>query len=182
MVLFSGAFTGLFVCSWAAGSDLGQWFLNNQRTTGSVAGGLIILAGISFLADGFFPTLPWAPHRGLAGLLFCALLGAALALVWTPTDGPVFGALTLLASVPQQMQVGLRGLSIFCAGLSIIMVLMASLFHLIPWGASLAPARAAGFLYIVGGSLAALGLWAKAHMWLLQKCSFWVEWLSSKGI
>lgn len=136
-LLFVSTFSAIFVVLGLTATLLGQLLFDNQDALETIAGVLILVMGILFVAAVPFGTLnrEWRPrwlidrasNRGGP-----VLVGAAFAVAWTPCVGPTLGAILGLAATQTGVGQGAGLLMIYSAGLA-IPFLMSSLAFTAGW-------------------------------------------------
>jgi cytochrome c-type biogenesis protein len=122
-VLFVVTFSAIFIILGLSATALGGLLFQNQLTLRKVAGVVILLLGVLFVASIFVPRLNRdARPAGLlerAGTGGPVIAGAAFALAWTPCVGPTLGAILGLASTQQSTLEGAGLLAVYSAGLAV---------------------------------------------------------------
>ena len=132
-ILFCLSFTAVFVALGMAATGLGQTLRENQQTLEKIAGALIVVMGVFFIATLFVTRLnqEWKPQ----GLLIRAsngspmIAGAAFAIGWTPCIGPTLTAILNAAAIKDTLAQGAGLLAIYSAGLAVPFLLSAVAFH-----------------------------------------------------
>lgn len=122
-LLFALGFTVVFTAMGATASAVG-WFLARHTVwLNRVAGGLIVVMGLSFAG---VLRLPWLSRerridlgRFARGPASAVPLGAAFALGWTPCIGPVLAGILTTAAVQGTVSRGAFLLFVFSAGLAL---------------------------------------------------------------
>jgi cytochrome c-type biogenesis protein len=131
-LLFCLAFTAMFVALGMTATGLGQTLQDNRALLRQVAGVVIVLLGVLFIATLFIPRLnrEWRPEelmrRAHTGGPIIA--GLAFAVAWLPCTGPTLGAILTAAS--QESTVGEGGvlLAFYALGLAVPFILSALAF------------------------------------------------------
>lgn len=121
--LFFAGFLLVFVGLGASASLVGS-FLDSERTwLNRVAGGLIVVFGLSLLGIGWKGTLgpSWTTlvQRAARRRGGPAALGVAFAFAWTPCVGPILASILALASTSGSLQSGVLLLLVYGLGLSV---------------------------------------------------------------
>jgi cytochrome c-type biogenesis protein len=131
-IIFCLSFTFMFVALGMSATGLGQTLNDNRATFDKIAGGLIVLMGVFFLASPFIPLLnrEWRPdalirRAGSGGPL---IAGAAFAFAWTPCIGPTLSSILIAASTSDSVGHGGVLLAFYSAGLAIPFLLTALAF------------------------------------------------------
>lgn len=122
-LLFTLGFTVVFTAMGATASALG-WFLARHTVwLNRIAGGLIVVMGLTFTG---VLRVPWLQRerrtdlgRFARGPASAAPLGAAFALGWTPCIGPVLAGILTTAAVQRTMGRGVVLLFVFSVGLAL---------------------------------------------------------------
>ena len=129
---FCLSFSVVFVVLGMTATGLGSTLSDNRGALEDVAGVLIILMGMLFLATPFVPRLnrEWRvdalmARAGSGGPL---VAGAAFAVAWTPCVGPTLGSILTAASVQGTVGEGGLLLAAYSAGLAVPFLLTAITF------------------------------------------------------
>ena len=131
-LLFCLSFTVMFVALGMTATGLGQALLEHRSTLRKVAGVVIVLMGVLFIAALFLPRLnrEWRPsalfRRASAGGPLIA--GLAFAIAWLPCTGPTLGAILTAASTESTVGEGGILLAFYSAGLAVPFILSALAF------------------------------------------------------
>ena len=132
-LIFCLAFTAVFVALGMVATGLGSTLRDNRDVLNRVAGALIVVMGILFVASLFVARLnaEWRPHALLAraGSGGPMVAGAAFAIGWTPCIGPTLTAILNAAAVRDTVGEGALLLAIYSAGLAIPFLLSAVAFQ-----------------------------------------------------
>jgi len=128
-LLFVATFSLIFILLGLTATAAGALLFDNQETLTTVAGVVIIVMGLLFVAALFVTRLnaEWRP-RGLverAGTGGPVLVGAAFAIAWTPCFGPTIGAILTLAATQASVAQGGMLLAIYSLGLGVPFLLTA---------------------------------------------------------
>jgi len=140
-ILFCLSFTAVFVALGMAATGLGQTLRENQDTLEKIAGGLIVVMGVFFIASLFITRLnqEWRPHGLIAkaGSGGPMIAGAAFAIGWTPCIGPTLTAILNAAAIKDTVGQGAILLAIYSAGLAVPFLISAVAFqratHVFRW-------------------------------------------------
>ncbi len=131
-LVFIGGFSLVFILLGLGATAIGSVLLENQAPLRRLAGIMILLLGIFFIASAFVVRLnrEWRPFNlieraGSGGPLFA---GIAFALAWTPCVGPTLGAILGLASLEGSVGQGAGLLAVYSAGLGLPFLLSAVAF------------------------------------------------------
>jgi cytochrome c-type biogenesis protein len=131
-VLFCLAFGVMFIALGMTATGLGQTLQDNRQLLRQIAGVVIVLMGLLFVATLFVPLLnrDWRPealmrraHTG--GPL---LAGVAFAIAWLPCTGPTLGAVLTAASTESTVGQGGVLLAFYALGLAVPFILSALAF------------------------------------------------------
>jgi cytochrome c-type biogenesis protein len=131
-VLFCLAFAVMFVALGMTATGLGQTLRDNRQLLREIAGVVIALMGVLFIATLFVPLLnrDWRPeqlmrHAHTGGPL---LAGVAFAIAWLPCTGPTLGAILTAASTRDTVGEGGVLLAFYALGLAVPFLLSALAF------------------------------------------------------
>ena len=122
-LLFIAAFSAIFISLGMGATFIGQALRENQRVLEQIAGVLIALMGVFFVAALFITKLnkEWRvdalmERAGTGGPL---VAGGAFAIAWTPCSGPTLGAILTLAGTSGSLSTGAILLGAYSVGLAI---------------------------------------------------------------
>jgi cytochrome c-type biogenesis protein len=122
-LVFIGSFSAIFIVLGLTATGLGQTLSDHRATLENIAGVLIIVMGVLFVAAAFMPRLSaeWHVEALLerAGKGGPAVAGAAFAIAWTPCIGPTLGAILTAAAASSSAAHGAFLLLAYSAGLGI---------------------------------------------------------------
>ncbi len=131
-LIFCLSFTLVFIALGLTATGLGSFLRDSRDTLDRIAGALIILMGLLFVATPFVPRLnrEWRvdslmARAGTGGPL---IAGAAFAIAWTPCVGPTLGAVLSAAAVKDTVDDGALLLLAYSSGLAIPFLLTAVAF------------------------------------------------------
>jgi cytochrome c-type biogenesis protein len=131
-VLFCLSFTVMFMALGMTATGLGSTLQDHRRTLQEIAGVVIVLMGILFIATLFIPLLnrAWRPeqlmrHAHTGGPI---VAGLAFAIAWLPCTGPTLGAILTAASTESQVTEGAVLLAFYALGLAVPFILSAVAF------------------------------------------------------
>ena len=131
-LLFIGSFSTIFILLGLTAVGLGRALRQNQDVLNKVAGVLIVVMGLLFVAALFVERLnrEWHAEALLerAGSGGPLVAGAAFAIAWTPCIGPTLGTILTLAGVSGSALEGGLMLAVYSAGLAIPFLLTAIAF------------------------------------------------------
>jgi cytochrome c-type biogenesis protein len=122
-LLFVATFSAIFIVLGLSATALGGLLFDGRLVLNRVAGAVIVLMGLLFVAALFVRPLnrDWRPgglaERAAAG--GPVLAGAAFAIAWTPCVGPTLGAILGLASTSAGTGRGALLLAVYSAGLAL---------------------------------------------------------------
>jgi cytochrome c-type biogenesis protein len=131
-LLFCLAFAAMFVALGMTATGLGQTLQDNRQLLRQIAGVVIVLMGLLFLATPFVPRLnrDWRPEelmrRAQTGGPIVA--GLAFAIAWLPCTGPTLGAILTAASTESTVGEGGVLLAFYALGLAVPFILSALAF------------------------------------------------------
>jgi cytochrome c-type biogenesis protein len=131
-LLFCLAFAAMFVALGMTATGLGQTLQDNRQLLRQIAGVVIVLMGLLFIATPFIPRLKrdWRPElllrRAHTGGPIVA--GLAFAIAWLPCTGPTLGAILTAASTESTVGEGGVLLAFYALGLAVPFVLSALAF------------------------------------------------------
>lgn len=119
-------FLGVFVVLWASIGVVGFALMSTVPLLRQITGALIVAMGVFMLA-GRHPMLAMPARLGTLGAGGPLLLGAGVAVGWTPCIGPTLGAILGLAASAPTVGSGLLLLIAYAAGLAVpfLVVLLA---------------------------------------------------------
>ncbi len=131
-LLFCLSFTVMFVALGMTATGLGQTLQEHRQTLRHVAGIVIALMGVIFIATLFVPLFnkEWRPEALLARAHTGGpvIAGLAFAVAWLPCTGPTLGAILTAASTKDTVGQGAVLLSFYAAGLAVPFILSARAF------------------------------------------------------
>jgi cytochrome c-type biogenesis protein len=131
-VLFCLSFGVMFVALGMTATGLGQTLLDHRETLRQVAGVVIALMGVLFIATLFVQRLnrEWRPESLLkrASTGGPVVAGLAFAVAWLPCTGPTLGAILTAASTQDTVGKGGILLAFYALGLAVPFVLCALAF------------------------------------------------------
>jgi cytochrome c-type biogenesis protein len=131
-LLFCLAFSAMFVALGMTATGLGQTLQDNRQLLRHIAGVVIVLMGLLFVATAFVPRLnrDWRPEqlmrRAQTGGPIVA--GLAFAIAWLPCTGPTLGAILTAASTEDTVGKGGVLLAFYALGLAVPFILSALAF------------------------------------------------------
>lgn len=111
-------FLGVFVVLWASVGVIGFALMSTVPLLRQVTGGLIVAMGLLMIA-GRHPMLSVPARLGSVGAAGPLLLGAGVAVGWTPCIGPTLGAILALAASAPTVGSGFLLLVAYAAGLAV---------------------------------------------------------------
>jgi cytochrome c-type biogenesis protein len=131
-ILFCLSFTVMFMALGMTATGLGSSLQDHRRTLQQIAGVVIVLMGVLFVATLFVPLLnrEWRPERLLrrAHTGGPVVAGLAFAVAWLPCTGPTLGAILTAASTRSQVGQGALLLAFYALGLAVPFILSALAF------------------------------------------------------
>ena len=131
-LLFCLAFTAMFIALGMTATGLGQALQDNRVLLRQIAGVVIVLMGLLFIATLFVPRLnrEWRPdalmRRAHTGGPIVA--GLAFAIAWLPCTGPTLGAILTAAGTESTVGEGGLLLAFYALGLAVPFLLSALAF------------------------------------------------------
>ena len=131
-VLFCLAFTAMFVALGMIATGLGQTLQDHRQLLRQVAGVVLVVLGVLFVAMLFVPRLnrEWRPEsllrRAHTGGPIVA--GLAFAVAWLPCTGPTLGAILTAAGTESDVGEGAVLLAFYALGLAVPFILSAVAF------------------------------------------------------
>ena len=131
-LLFIASFSAIFILLGLGATSLGQTLTDHRDTLTKIAGILMILMGVLFVASTFVLRLnrEWHVDALLrrAGSGGPIVAGAAFGIAWTPCLGPTLGAILAVAATSDSAAHGAWLLAVYSAGLGIPFLLTAIAF------------------------------------------------------
>jgi cytochrome c-type biogenesis protein len=132
-ILFCLSFTAVFVALGMVATGLGSTLRDHRDLLNRIAGALIVVMGVLFIATLFVTRLnrEFRVHGLLAraGAGGPMVAGAAFAIGWTPCIGPTLTAILNAAAIKDTVAQGAILLAIYSAGLAIPFLISAIAFH-----------------------------------------------------
>jgi cytochrome c-type biogenesis protein len=119
-LLFIASFSAIFIALGVTATGVGDLLRDNRDLLSKLAGAVIVLMGVLFVAAAFVPRLNREWH--LDGLMTRAgnggpvIAGAAFAIAWTPCIGPTLAAILSAASLSESAGHGAFLLAVYSAG------------------------------------------------------------------
>lgn len=131
-LIFCLSFTVMFVALGMTATGIGSTLRDHQQTLNTIAGVMIILLGVFFIATPFVTKFnqDWRPEALItrAGAGGPVIAGLAFAIAWTPCVGPTLAAILAAASTADTVGQGGLLLFFYSLGLAIPFLLMAMAF------------------------------------------------------
>ena len=131
-LIFCLSVTVMFVALGMTATGIGSTLRDHQQTLNTIAGLMIVLLGIFFMATPFVTRLnkDWHPDALIsrAGAGGPVIAGLAFAIAWTPCVGPTLAAILAAASTADSVGNGGLLLFFYSLGLAIPFLLMAMAF------------------------------------------------------
>ena len=131
-ILFCLSFTVMFMALGMTATGLGSVLQDNRRLLQQIAGVVIVLMGVVFIATLFISRLnaEWRPEQLLrrAHTGGPVVAGLAFAIAWLPCTGPTLGAILTAASTESQLSDGAVLLAFYALGLAVPFILSAVAF------------------------------------------------------
>jgi cytochrome c-type biogenesis protein len=161
-LLFIASFSGIFILLGLSATVIGSTLNTHKHALEQVAGVLIVLLGVVFLATPFvrFLNREWHPEAllRLAGRGGPLVAGAAFAIAWTPCTSITLGAILTQAAVSSSAAHGALLLAFYSAGLAIPFLLIALAFERMTNALGLVKRHFPVIIGIGGAVMIALGL------------------------
>ena len=161
-LVFIASFSVIFILLGLTAVGLTQTLRQNQDTLDKIAGALIILMGVLFVAQLFIVKLnrEWRvealiERAGSGGPL---IAGAAFAIAWTPCIGPTLAAILALAGSTGSVFEGGLMLAVYSLGLAIPFLITAIAFARMTTAFSFIKRHYAVIMAIAGGTLILMGI------------------------
>lgn len=131
--IFVASFSAVFILLGLTATWIGSTLNDHRELLDKIAGGLIILMGVLFVASFFVVRLNREWHFDAllerAGKGGPMVAGVAFAFAWTPCIGPTLGAILSAASLTDSAARGALLLAVYSAGLAIPFLLTAIAFN-----------------------------------------------------
>src|SRR3954451_6792759 len=131
-LIFVASFSAIFILLGLTATGLGRALNEHQDTLEKIAGVLIIVLGVYFVASLFIVRLNREWHvealMARAGKGGPLVAGAAFAIAWTPCIGTTLGAILTAASISGSAAHGALLLAVYSAGLAIPFLITALAF------------------------------------------------------
>lgn len=184
-LLFVASFSAIFVAEGLTATALGSAFSDHEQLLTKIAGALIVLMGVLFVASLFVTRLNREWHVDAlmerAGKGGPVVAGAAFAIAWTPCIGPTLGAILSAAALSSSAAHAALLLLVYSAGLAIPFLLTAVAFSRATTAFAVVKRHYQGIIALGGVILIAMGIliWTEQ---LTQLNSEAQSWLSSLGI
>jgi cytochrome c-type biogenesis protein len=175
-LLFTFAFSVVFVFFGLVSGVIGQFFVLHRALISRIGGILVIIFGLSML--GVFDMPRFFSGRKMPKFLTPGkpvssfLLGLLFALGWSPCLGPILGTILVLAGTGGAAAHGATLLFVYSLGLAIPFLLVAAIygasFSYITSLAKLLPAvnKAGGVLFVFIGLLLLMGNFGLLNVWV----------------
>lgn len=132
-LVFVGSFSAVFILLGLTATQIGAALSDHRQLLDTIAGILIILMGVLFVASFFVTRLNREWHldalMSRAGKGGPLAAGGAFAVAWTPCIGPTLGAILSAASLTGSAPRGAMLLAVYSAGLAIPFLLTAFAFN-----------------------------------------------------
>ena len=161
-LVFVGGFSVVFIALGLGATALGTFLFDNQEVLRRIAGVLIFLMGVFFIASAYVVRLnrDWRPlnlieRAGNGGPL---VAGFAFALAWTPCVGPTLGAILGLASIEGSIGQGAGLLAVYSLGLGLPFLISAIAFDAAQGSVRWAQRHYATIQMVAGGILLIMGV------------------------
>lgn len=184
-LLFVASFSAIFIAEGLTATALGSAFSDHEQLLTKIAGGLIIVMGVLFVASLFVTRLNREWHvdalmeRAAKGGPIVA--GAAFAIAWTPCNGPTLGAILTAASLAGSAAHAAFLLLVYSAGLAIPFLLTAVAFSRATTAFAVVKRHYQAIIAVGGLILIAMGIliWTEQMTTLNSEAQ---KWLSELGL
>lgn len=184
-LLFVASFSTIFVAEGLTATALGSAFKAHEELLTKIAGALIVLMGVLFVASLFVTRLNREWHVDAlmerAGKGGPVVAGAAFAIAWTPCIGPTLGAILSAAALSSSAAHAAFLLLVYSAGLAIPFLLTAVAFSRATTAFAVIKRHYQAIVAVGGLILIAMGIliWTEQ---LTQLNSDAQQWLSELGL
>jgi len=184
-LLFVASFSAIFVAEGLTATALGSAFSDHEQLLTKIAGALIVLMGVLFVASLFVTRLNREWHVDVlmerAGKGGPIVAGAAFAIAWTPCIGPTLGAILSAAALSSSAAHAAFLLLVYSAGLAIPFLLTAVAFSRATTAFAVVKRHYQAIIAVGGLILIAMGIliWTEQLTRLNSEAQ---SWLSSLGI
>lgn len=184
-LLFVASFSAIFVAEGLTATALGAAFEDHEQLLTKIAGALIVLMGVLFVASLFVTRLNREWHVDAlmerAGRGGPVVAGAAFAIAWTPCIGPTLGAILSAAALSSSAAHAAFLLLVYSAGLAIPFLLTAIAFSRATTAFAVVKRHYQAIIAVGGVILIAMGIliWTEQLTVLNAEAQ---NWLSKAGI
>ena len=184
-LLFVASFSVIFIAEGLTATALGSAFSDHEQLLTKIAGALIVLMGVLFVASLFVTRLNREWHVDAlmerAGKGGPIVAGAAFAIAWTPCIGPTLGAILSAAALSSSAAHAAFLLLVYSAGLAIPFLLTAVAFSRATTAFVVVKRHYQAIIAVGGLILIAMGIliWTEQLTQLNNEAQ---SWLSSLGI
>jgi len=161
-LLFIASFSTIFILLGLTATAIGEALRSSQDTLEKIAGTLMIVMGVLFVASLFIVRLnrEWRVDALMAKAAKGGpiVAGAAFSIAWTPCVGPTLASINALASVQSDLLAGTLLLAVYSAGLAIPFLLTALAFSRMTSAFSLIKRHYAAITVVGGMILIGMGI------------------------
>src|SRR3954453_18369083 len=161
-LIFVASFSAIFILLGLTATGLGRALNEHQDTLETIAGVIIIVLGVYFVASLFIVRLNREWHvealMSRAGKGGPIVAGAAFAIAWTPCLGPTLGAILTAASLSSSAAHGALLLAVYSAGLAIPFLATALAFSRLTTAFAVVKRHYAVIMGIGGAILITMGI------------------------
>jgi cytochrome c-type biogenesis protein len=184
-LLFVASFSAIFVVLGLTATGLGSTLQDHEDLLTKIAGALIVVMGVVFVASLFVGALNREWHVDVllerAGRGGPIVAGAAFAIAWTPCSGPTLGAILTAASLTDSVGRGAFLLAVYSAGLAIPFLLSAVAFSRMTTAFAVVKRHYQAIVAVGGAILIAMGIliWTGELTQLNAEAQ---RWLSGLGL
>jgi cytochrome c-type biogenesis protein len=161
-LLFIATFSAIFILLGLTATGIGQTLRENRDVLNKVAGVVIVIMGLLFVAAALVPRLnrEWrldalVERAGSGGPI---VAGAAFAIAWTPCVGPTLAAILSAAALSDSAGHGAFLLGVYSAGLGIPFLLTALGFSRMTTAFAFVKRHYAAIIAVGGVILVAMGV------------------------
>ena len=159
---FVASFSAIFILLGLTATGLGSTLQDNRELLNKIAGGLIAVMGLYFIAAALVPRLnrEWHVDSLLerAGTGGPVVAGAAFAIAWTPCVGPALASILSAAGTSEHLEHGAFLLAVYSAGLAIPFLLTAIAFTRMTTAFSFIKRHYAAIMAVGGAVLVVMGV------------------------
>jgi cytochrome c-type biogenesis protein len=161
-LVFVASFSTIFILLGLTATGIGQALQEHRDTLEKIAGAVIVVMGVFFVASLFIARLNREWHvealMARAGKGGPLLAGLAFAIAWTPCIGPTLGAILSAAALSSSAAHGAFLLAVYSAGLGIPFLVTALAFSRMTTAFEAVKRHYAAIMAVAGGILIVMGV------------------------